>query len=247
MKQFKRLGGDDNLGYFTEWEKNSEKGCIYCGNKADTREHTPSKAFLDEPFPENLPTIPACFKCNNGFSNDENYVACYLDLLKSKVYKNYTIKDKTQIRLDSNPVMKRTISKQICIEDEKVHYTCDENKLVNVLVKLARSHAGYEFDYVDFDGKISVWYEFSFNLNEDEMLDFDTITPINKISDIGSRVCNRICVVEDPKNGQPLLAFLEWVNVQQGQYRYNVYFNEMGQVCVKIVIGEFLFCIVKFV
>ncbi len=27
MKRFKRLGGDDNLGYFTEWEKHTKKGC----------------------------------------------------------------------------------------------------------------------------------------------------------------------------------------------------------------------------
>lgn len=156
MKQFKRLGGDDNLGYFTEWEKHTEKGCIYCGNEAETREHAPSKAFLDEPFSENLPTIPACFKCNNGFSIDENYVACYLDVLKSKVYKNYTIKEKTQIRLNSNSAMKKTINNQIYMENEKIHYTCDEKRLANVLIKLARSHAGYEFDYVNFDSEISI-------------------------------------------------------------------------------------------
>ena len=29
--------------------------CIYCGGIAKTRDHVPSKAFLDKPYPENIP------------------------------------------------------------------------------------------------------------------------------------------------------------------------------------------------
>lgn len=79
MEQRKRPGGDGGLGYYTSWEKSKSNGCIYCGECATTREHTPSKTFLIEPYPENLPTIPACFACNNGYSEDEKYVVCFLD------------------------------------------------------------------------------------------------------------------------------------------------------------------------
>lgn len=71
MEQRKRPGKEGELGYYTSWEKSKSNGCIYCGESATTREHTPSKTFLIEPYPENLPTIPACFACNNGYSEDE--------------------------------------------------------------------------------------------------------------------------------------------------------------------------------
>jgi len=53
--------------------------CIYCGNKPDSRDHVPSKVFLDRPFPENLPVVAACTECNQNFSLDEEYVACLLE------------------------------------------------------------------------------------------------------------------------------------------------------------------------
>ena len=99
MEQRKRPGGEQGLGYYTSWEKSKGNGCIYCGKPATTREHTPSKAFLLEPYPENLPTIPACFECNNGYSEDENYVSCFLDVLKSYVYLDYTRQTQTDSRL----------------------------------------------------------------------------------------------------------------------------------------------------
>ena len=87
----KRRNHSDGAGYYTNWEKSRPSGCIYCGKPAETREHVPSKSLLIEPFPENLPTIPACFECNNGFSADEEYFVCFLEILKSIVYENYSI------------------------------------------------------------------------------------------------------------------------------------------------------------
>lgn len=50
--------------------------CVYCGGEPSTRDHVPSKVFLDEPYPENnLPVVPACETCNNSFSLDEE-VCC---------------------------------------------------------------------------------------------------------------------------------------------------------------------------
>lgn len=49
--------------------------CIYCGGKADTRDHVPPKALLLEPWPPNLRTVPACSPCNSAWSLDEQYLA----------------------------------------------------------------------------------------------------------------------------------------------------------------------------
>lgn len=54
-------------------------GCIYCGAQDNTREHVPSRVLLDKPYPENLPVVGACHPCNNGFSKDEEYVACLIE------------------------------------------------------------------------------------------------------------------------------------------------------------------------
>lgn len=245
MRQFKRMGGDDDLGYFTEWKRNTANGCIYCGNHADTREHIPSKAFLEDPFPENLPTIPACFKCNNGFSADEEYVACYLDVLKSKVYKGYLLKEKTHERLTNSPALSALIREQIKEESNQINFYYDEKRFINVLVKLARGHVGYEFDYVDLDCNPLVWYDFRFRMNEELVNEFNAITLIDKMPDVGARVYNRLCVMEDVHSGKILHTFLEEVHVQEGQYKYNVYFDN-DCVCVKILIGEILYCMVRF-
>ena len=59
-----------------------EELCVYCGEPATTRDHVPSKAFLDKPYPDNIPVVPCCSNCNNQFSKDEEYFACVLECLK---------------------------------------------------------------------------------------------------------------------------------------------------------------------
>ncbi len=46
--------------------------CVYCAAKADTKDHAPPRCLLRAPMPSNLLTLPACRKCNSGFSFDEN-------------------------------------------------------------------------------------------------------------------------------------------------------------------------------
>ena len=53
--------------------------CVYCGAEPETRDHVPSKVLLDEPFPDDLPVVPACERCNNRLSPDERYVACFVE------------------------------------------------------------------------------------------------------------------------------------------------------------------------
>ena len=55
--------------------------CVHCGGSTGTRDHVPSKVLLDEPYPENLPSVPACSQCNSSFSLDEEYVACLIECI----------------------------------------------------------------------------------------------------------------------------------------------------------------------
>ncbi len=49
------------------------RACVYCGNPADTSDHTPPRCLLPTPLPQNIQamTLPACSDCNVGFSQDE--------------------------------------------------------------------------------------------------------------------------------------------------------------------------------
>jgi hypothetical protein len=68
MEQLRCFGDERNEGY-----------CIHCGGSDETRDHSPSKVFFDEPYPKNLPVCPSCLRCNNALSIDEEYLACLLE------------------------------------------------------------------------------------------------------------------------------------------------------------------------
>lgn len=188
MEQRKRPGGDGGLGYYTSWEKSKGNGCIYCGKPATTREHVPSKAFLVEPYPENLSTIPACFECNNGYSEDEKYVACFLDVLKSHIYLDYKLQKETDSRLSKDEKLKSILNEQIRTEDGKVFIRPDNQRIQRILLKLAKGHAGFELDYVNFDNtETQIWYEFIFNMSENDLYEFNSIPTYQVYPEVGSR------------------------------------------------------------
>jgi len=246
MQQRKRPGGDGGLGYYTSWEKSIGNGCIYCGKPATTREHVPSKAFLYEPFPENLPTMPACFDCNNGYSNDEKYVACFLDVLKNRIYYDYACQESTAQRLEKDSALKNLLDESIRTSNGKVFFEVDENRLCRILLKLARGHAGFEFDYVNFDdAEIKIWYDFLFNIPEDVLLEFNRIPESQLFPEVGSRSCTTPFIVQNVKTGEAR-TFMFWNDVQEHQYRYQVSLNDSGGICVKIIIFEFLYCRIDF-
>jgi hypothetical protein len=48
--------------------------CIYCNHAvADTVDHIPPKLLLAKPYPDNLLTVPSCFKCNSSFQKPDQY------------------------------------------------------------------------------------------------------------------------------------------------------------------------------
>lgn len=246
MGQRNRPGGNEGMGYFTSWDKSREKGCIYCGKPATTREHIPSKAFLIEPYPEDLATLPACFECNNGFSKDEEYVSCFLDALKAAVYQNYTQRPDIVRRLERNAKLKDLLDEQIKIEDGQVYYNIDENRLCGILIKLAKGHASFEFDHISFDDSdITVRYNFIFNMSEDSVRKFEEIPEMKLFPEVGSRSCTGEYIIQNLDTGEAA-AFMFWNDVQDNQYRYQVSYNDVGGICVKIVIYEMLYCRVDF-
>jgi len=63
-------------------DKRISSRCCFCGTDGSTGDHVPSKAFFDEPFPENLMVVRCCKDCNNSFSADEEYAACVIEVAR---------------------------------------------------------------------------------------------------------------------------------------------------------------------
>ncbi len=51
----------------------SEKVCIFCQKKADTREHIPAKQLFKGDLDSSLITVPSCSDCNSSFQSDEDF------------------------------------------------------------------------------------------------------------------------------------------------------------------------------
>jgi hypothetical protein len=45
--------------------------CVYCGEPATTKDHVPPRGLFLDPPPRNLITVPACLRCNNSASTDD--------------------------------------------------------------------------------------------------------------------------------------------------------------------------------
>lgn len=61
----------------------AEKKCIYCGNKADTKEHIPARNLLQNTTGVKFITVPSCRSCNSNFQKDEEF---FRQLLVSILY-----------------------------------------------------------------------------------------------------------------------------------------------------------------
>lgn len=80
---------DDALRPLIEKNKRFDSICIYCRtNIANSREHLPSRIFLDTPYTEEYSVVPACKKCNGSFSTDEVYVSSFIDKLRNALSNN---------------------------------------------------------------------------------------------------------------------------------------------------------------
>ena len=101
-------------------------------------------------------------------------------------------------------------------------------------------------DHICFDDtQVSLKYDFAFNMSEETIDEFEEIPQVDIAPEVGSRGCITPFVVQNIETGEAF-GFMFWNHVQEGQYRYQVSYNEDGGICVKIVIYEILYCRIDF-
>jgi hypothetical protein len=134
MRQIPRYGDQRTLSY-----------CAFCGGETGTRDHCPSKVFLDEPYPKNLPVVPACRACNSSFSADEEYVACLVScVLAGSTDPELLPRPKTSRILKNKPALRAMLEHDKYRADGKTMFMPKQARVSSVVVKLAQGHALYE-------------------------------------------------------------------------------------------------------
>lgn len=116
-----------------------EDCCVFCGEKADTREHVVPRCLLDKPYPKDLPTVPSCRVCNNSFSEDEQYLMYLIDFLKSvEENQGEFIRAKVEKTYEHSSSLEDRMFESInVVEDDNVVFTIETTRVVRVLAKIA--------------------------------------------------------------------------------------------------------------
>lgn len=223
-------------------------GCVYCGGPGDTREHVPSKVFLDVPLPENLPVVGACRACNNGFSVDEEYLACLVEsVVAGSSNPEHIRRPSVANILRRTPALSARLEAAKTCEHGHTQFSIEPERVRRVVVKLARGHAAFELSQPCRDEPTSVWWGPLALMNEERLDEFDSSHVVGIFGEIGSRGMQRIMVVQttlQSENGERRTVDLvvnDWVDVQEGRYRYHA-IDYGDAVRIKLVIGEYLAC-----
>jgi hypothetical protein len=212
--------------------------CVYCGGPGETRDHVPSKALLDQPYPSDLPVVEACAKCNNAFALDEEYVACFLEC---------TIIGSTIPHLQSRPSIRRKLTEapalqalieasRIPVADGTLVWQPDEPRVEAVLVKLARGHMAFEEGTPRLEEPGLVDCVPLSMLSPDESQELVGPWPsFTGWPELGSRAFLRAAGARVPHNPQED----GWIVIQPNRYRYRVQVHT-----VQMVLSDYLACTV---
>ncbi len=227
MRQLRTFGDNRTLSY-----------CTFCGAIPETKDHCPSKIFLDEPYPENLPVVQSCLKCNNDFSIDEEYVACFLSCLVDATTKPEKIsRSKIQRILSEKPLLLKRIEKQSKVLLAGVMQIEPESeRLKRVIVKLARGHALHEIHELCMQAPSETRINTVNNFSSQEWHAFANPEALTLFPEVGSRAMQRLRVEDGT-------FFLDWIIAQKDTYSY--YVSQNHAVEVRILLLNYLACYVR--
>jgi hypothetical protein len=227
-----------SMEYYSDYGDNRKKGfCIHCGGAEETRDHIPSKVLLDEPFPENLPVSPSCRDCNNGFSLDEEYLACLIEcVITGEVDPERFERQKIAETLKRNDRLSNRLRGAKRVVNGQVVWDVEMERVKRVLVKLARGHAAYELNEPQKQEPDFVFFKPLTVMSSEECEEFEKEgeTALAPWPEVGSGAMQRLLIV-----GRDVYAE-GWLLVQEGRYRYKA--SQDGCVRVRIVIREYLAC-----
>lgn len=214
--------------------------CVYCFGRPSTRDHVPSRILLDEPYPTNLPVVPACGSCNHSFSLDEEYVACLIETTLAGSASPHDLgRDKIRRILTEKPFLAEQLLRARTEDGEGVRFAVDGERVENVVLKLARGHAAYELSEAPEEKPTRMTILPLAVMSRDSWYSFETLggpsgaLPVcSGWPEVGSRAMQRLASTFPMRGG--------WIDVQPGRYRYLATADH--GVTVRMVLSEYLAC-----
>lgn len=214
--------------------------CVHCGrwlsNVETNVDHIPSKSFLADPWPDNIPTIPVCRGCNSSFSRDEAYMVAFLSSAMAGTTdpEKQVIPSAKRILEKSQPLraeITRCASYTTIGGEERLVWKPDIERVKNVVIKNARGHAFFEIGEPIMHAPASVGIVPLASLTPEQRDQFEETGWGGSWPEVGSRMMTRMVTGQD-------LTEHGWVVVQEGVYRYSV--AQTGLMTVKSVMYEYL-------
>ena len=211
--------------------------CVHCGGSTETRDHAPSKVFLDKPYPTNLPVLSCCKECNEGFSLDEEYMACFIEcVVTGSVVPDALGRKKIKRIMRDNPLLRshveRAKKETPTIGGGKILvWQPEEARIQNVIMKLARCHVAYELNEPRLDDPQHIMVTPLSLLDDDQCAHFEGVPDTGGWPEVGSRAMQRLIIADETYSKG-------WIIVQEGRYRYMTV--GAGSVMVRGVLSEYL-------
>ena len=223
MKQLSSYGDERTLAF-----------CAFCGGETGTRDHCPSRVFLDGPYPENLPVVPACASCNAGFSGNEEYLACLVScVIAGATDPDAMSREKTKRILKQKLALRARIEQSRSMSDGASVFNPEHERVLAVITKLAQGHALYELHELYARTPDDVIYVPLSLMTDARREAFENPEPVGVWPEVGSRAMQRLIIGTDVAPGG-------WLVVQPGRYRFHAL--QGSGVDVRIVIHEYLAC-----
>ncbi len=207
--------------------------CVHCGGKAETRDHIPSRFLLDEPYPSQLPTVPACRACNETLSKDEVYFACLVECARvGSVTEKAIQREKIRRILKECPALAARLAQAQKEIGNGISFDVEYERVKKVVLKLCRGHVAFELNEPQYHEPDTFSVIPITSMPEDVYRYFETPPHSSVWPEVGSRAMQRLVSLNTGAAG--------WIVVQPGQYRYLA--SAGSSVIVRMVIGEYLGC-----
>lgn len=210
--------------------------CIYCGKEPNSKEHVPPKSLLDEPYPEQLPTVGSCKNCNNRFSIDEEYLSCAVEYARCGSAKSENLmREKIKRKLRVKKSLIKRIRSGVQQSSNGMRYLrIEKPRIKDVITKICQGHAAYELSEVFLGIPSKIRIKPLVEMSPDEMKTFETPIKNTVFPEVGSRFTQKLLILSAG-------TYSYWIPVQDGQYRFMVGIAE-EEIIVKVVISEYLAC-----
>lgn len=223
MEQIRPFGDERQLAW-----------CVYCGGANETRDHVPARVFLDDPLPENLPVVPACWPCNQRHSLDEEYVACLVEcVLCGSVGPARVTRPKVARILGTRTGLAARLALAKQERNGETLFSVEDERVRSVVLKFARGHAAFELHEPRFEEPAGVAAVPLHRAGPDHRVAFERVPQSSVWPEVGSRAMIRMARTWPEPTG--------WIEVQPQRYRYTAMAAGEGTV-VRVVLSEYLAC-----